>query len=138
MQVDINRKKTDYLISQMNEEYDGESFSMQIYFPNRKTYVATIRDSLKHLFSHYPLQEDQISRMLLVADEIMNNAVTYGSAEGDINQFRIQIFEEKGSIAIRYEMEDTGRNVFTRTAREMELLLEKNSETWDEDLTRQR
>ena len=138
MQVDINRKKADYLIRKMEEEMHCETFSMQILFPNRNAYVAMIRDSLRHLFSNYPLDNKSIGRLIVVADELMNNAVAYGSDEGDINQFRIRIRLCDNSIRVCYEVQDTGNNLDSRSAQQMKSLIAKNAETWHLDLTRQR
>ena len=131
MQVDINRKKTEYLITCIDQGMVGETFSIHIYFPNRKWYVAMIRDSLRHLFSHYKIGSDAVQRMVTVADEIMNNTVTYGSAEWDVNQFRISLVDFPHEVRITYEIQDTGRNHDSRTAAQMHSLLEKNKQTWD-------
>lgn len=137
MKVDINRKPEQYLSEQVLSCIETD-MSFHITFPNKKEYVSTIRDALRHIFDYHGLSVIWSQRMTLVADEIMTNAIMYGSIDGDVNEFRLDLISKPDALYVAYEVQDTGHHLDSRTAAQMEELIEINSKTWTEDFARRR
>ena len=60
-------------------------------------------------------------RIVLIVDELNNNAIEYGSKKGDINKMRF-FFEKNTKGLLSIEVEDCGTWKEAKTAEAMELL----------------
>lgn len=94
-------------------------------FPSTYSSSKTIRDFVALIFDHFGLMPPWRSRFILIIDELVNNAVAYGSLKDEENIFRL-FFETKGEDTdhnkvyhVCIEVQDTGNGPGTKTAGEM-------------------
>lgn len=66
-----------------------------------------LRDFLELLLSKKELPAQTVSRFILASDELNNNAIEYGSAQGEMNKLRIHISQSDNKYSIQLEVEDT-------------------------------
>lgn len=64
-------------------------------------------------------------RLILITDEINNNAIEYGSLPEDINEITIKIEKHLSSIKVNVEVKDSGKGKEPKTAEEMNSLRDK-------------
>ena len=79
------------------------SFSYKSYFVNSKI----LRDFLDTILSYFNIPPEWRIRMVLIVDEMNNNAIEYWSIEWETNFLRLKIYKESGTFYINIEAEDT-------------------------------
>lgn len=67
------------------------------------------------------------TRLVLILDELNNNAVEYGSKAWETNIFMMSIHKQDSSYIIHSSVSDTGNGSHAKTALEMEKLREMNN-----------
>lgn len=68
------------------------------------------------------MEKKQTSRIILICDELNNNAIEYGSAPHSKNVMRVCTVENDGEILLKIEVEDSGDGVSPKTALDMETM----------------
>jgi len=69
------------------------------------------------------------TRLVLISDELNNNAMEYGSKEGDINIFRVQLQQKEGSQNISISVSDTWSWAEAKNSSQMQEIREKLEDT---------
>ncbi|PIE85468.1 hypothetical protein CSA08_01780 [Candidatus Gracilibacteria bacterium] len=83
-----------------------------------RSFVGIICDSLG-------IEGKWKSRLILIIDELNNNAVEYGSKSDEVNSMRFSIITDvNGDVNINVEVEDTGASNLSKKASEMVRLRE--------------
>ena len=94
--------------------------------------AKSLRKFISELCDKYSIESTDKSRMILVVDELNNNAIEYWSLEGEFNKMYLKINKEEKGIEILVEVEDTGNWKYAKTVKEMEKLKEyKKRESLD-------
>lgn len=75
------------------------------------------------------------NRLILIADEINNNAIEYGSLPEDMNRITVKMKKEGTKINVKFEVEDTWKWKEPKTAKEMYNLKENKLEKGFENHT---
>ena len=95
---------------QLNLVYDSDFKSAKI-----------LRDIAQLAATLLWVEEKWKSRIILICDELNNNAVEYGSMQGERNMMRFFMKKERdGSTYLEIEVQDTGRWVNAKNAKKME------------------
>lgn len=79
------------------------SFSYKSYFFNSKI----LRDFLDTILSYFNIPAEWKIRMVLIVDEMNNNAIEYWSIEWETNFLRLKFSKKLDSFYINLEVEDT-------------------------------
>ena len=96
-------------------------FYYQSVFKNAKI----LRDFIRIICTYFSVPAKDISRMILVVDELNNNAIEYGSMEKENNIMRVCIEKNKhGRLDFKLEVQDTGNGLKHKTADEMRKIQE--------------
>lgn len=113
--VEINLIKKDY--TQAMEELVStiDSSKVETYiidFEADHSNSKIIRDFMGEIFNAHNIHRPWRGRFILIADELINNAIEHGSAPGDIDQCIIQAgIQDDGTFMISLEVHDTGRGI---------------------------
>jgi anti-sigma regulatory factor (Ser/Thr protein kinase) len=70
------------------------------------------------------------NRLVLVIDELNNNAIEYWSKPWDKNKIIFKISNTKKYFLFNIEVYDSGLGKLTKTADEMEIIRNKKKEAW--------
>lgn len=117
----------EYVVSLFQENKVEVTFLFRSFFTNTKI----LREIILKILDKAWIPQLWQNRFMLIVDELNNNAIEYGSADGDLNQMRVYVekFEEwKSQIII--EVQDTGKWNFAKSAEEMLALKEMKMEEW--------
>lgn len=79
------------------------SFSYKSHFFNSKI----LRDFLDTILSYFNIPAEWKIRMVLIVDEMNNNAIEYWSIEWEVNFLRVKIYKKWDIFYINLEVEDT-------------------------------
>jgi len=102
-------------------------FTFQSSFVNAKL----LRDTVDTICSIMWLDSKWKTRMVLIVDELNNNAIEYGSSESDINKLSVYIKKESSSeFHIKMSVQDSGNWEHAKNAHEMEELRNARIEKW--------
>jgi len=69
-------------------------------------------------------------KMILITDELNNNAIEYGSLEKDVNKMRISISKDDLCYNFIIEAEDSWKWKYHKTSKEMQILGENKLKEW--------
>lgn len=119
----------DYISSLYSENSFDISFLFRSDFKNSKI----LREYLLIIFELLWLDLIWKNRLVLIADELNNNAIEYGSKQGEINVLRFFSEIKDGKISIKIEVQDCWNGTHAKTASEMEKLRENRLEKWFEN-----
>ncbi len=102
------------------------TFSFESNFVNAKV----IRDAIDGICSIMWLDSKWKTRIVLIVDELTNNAIEYGSSDDDTNKLEIYIAQDEQSIDIKISVQDSGNGAQAKTAQEMEQVRKERLEKW--------
>lgn len=88
-----------------------------------RDYIEIICDLLK-------IENKWKSRLILITDELNNNAIEYGSLSGENNLMRILIKKGESDTFISIEVEDTWKWASSKKAEDMEKLRGEKVSSW--------
>lgn len=87
-----------------------------------------IRDLTLYLFEKNNINVPWKTRFALVSDELVNNAIEYGSLPLDKNLFKIRFDQKNESVLVNLEVYDTGKGPQAKNSAEMENLRKTKTE----------
>lgn len=91
--------------------------------------AKVLRDFVVEVSNHFGITNTWKSRLVLIADELNNNAMEYGSKQWDTNIMRIKVKVDDGQgIAVKIEVEDSWKGKKSKNSRQMEEL--RGSKEW--------
>lgn len=92
--------------------------------------TKTIRDFISVSWKIFWLSEKLLSRMILVCDELNNNAIEHWSSENWVNIFRLRLEKHNSEIFFNVEVEDDWKWKWAKNALEMEALRDNKLKEW--------
>ena len=125
----INVSRSEFL--DIIKELPKSSFEICFKYKSNFLNTKNIRDFIGFIFDYYGFSEMWKTRFILIADELNNNAIEYGSRWEEYNELRLNISETGiKNYKIKVEVEDTGKWITNKTATEMCKLAEKKKARW--------
>ncbi|MDD3646151.1 MAG: ATP-binding protein [Candidatus Gracilibacteria bacterium] len=85
-----------------------------------------LRDCVNEICNLLGVDSTPKNRLILVIDELNNNAMEYGSLFGETNNMYFCFDKNIDSLLIKVEVEDTGNGYETKKAKDMEIIREEN------------
>lgn len=112
---------------------DPNNISCQIIFVAEHSRSKIIRDFVGHIFDIHYIYHPWRGRLVLITDELVNNAIEHGSNPGDIDSCIIESgINAVGEFFINLEVHDTGRGVDAEDTKHLDTIRDsKLSETTD-------
>ena len=110
LHIDISNIEYQSLLNFVNTNVtDFRDFEFAIVFKADYNQSKMIRDITLYLFEKNKIEAPWKNRFALVSDELVNNAIEYGSLPLDKNLFRIRINKNEDKFYINIEVYDTGK-----------------------------
>ena len=106
------------------------SLEVEFSFLSNFKHTSFIRNIILIIWKLTSLNNICKNRLILIIDELVNNAIEYWSKEWETNKLRIIIKKKKGLVYFNIEIEDTGNWKKHHTAEEMEQIREKKLNIW--------
>lgn len=91
-----------------------------------------LRDFIEVICKKIGFPEKEVSRFILIIDELNNNAIEYGTEKWWKNKIRIKTVYENEEVYVQIEVEDTWKGSKHHTALEMETLRAHQLKLWYE------
>jgi len=118
----IIREERQHIIKSI---FDKKGLDIKIEYPAIFASSKVLRDFIIDIAEFFNFKWTWKSRLILIADELNNNAIEYGSLENEINKIHIKIITLWDKIELTLEVEDTWNWKEAKTAKEM--ILKRNT-----------
>lgn len=125
-------------ISQLSDSFDKQKFIAHTHLSKgvEFSYVSvfksakTLRDFIELVCEKLWFDKWLTSKFILIADEMNNNAIEYGSLAKEINYMRISTEEKSDHTNLVLEVEDTGHGNKHKKSLDMETLRAHQLRLW--------
>ncbi|MDD3144865.1 MAG: ATP-binding protein [Candidatus Gracilibacteria bacterium] len=101
--------------------HDGK-INVEFIYKSKFKNTKDLRDFVGVICYSFNFSDKLKSRIVLITDELNNNAIEYGSSSRGFNTLRINIDREEENINFNLEVEDDGRGKASKTALDMETM----------------
>jgi len=109
----------------------NDTFDVCFIFGSSFVNAKLLRDTVDMVCAIMWLDSKWKTRMVLIVDELNNNAIEYGSKETDMNKLHIYIKKEPwNSFDIKISVQDSGNGEHAKSAQEMEELRDTRTQKW--------
>ena len=129
--IDINKLK-----SAVNKEnfifnnFENKNLDIELIYDSNFENSKILRNLMDIIWKKLNLLEKDLSRLILVIDELNNNAIEYWTDKLWKNKFRIKIVNNWDSILFNIEVEDNWKWDSAKTTLEMETLRAHQLKLW--------
>lgn len=127
--IDTPKTDVDAIINSIKE---SEKPEICINYISDFSTTKIIRNILWEICDIYNLSFIVKTRLILLVDELNNNAIEYWSKDGEINKFIFILEEDKNNIKINIEVTDTWNWIQAKKAIDMEKIKEQRLKKWFE------
>lgn len=104
---------------------NSNNIKLELIYKSIFTNTSTIRNLVSIICNELKLESTMKFKIVLIVDELNNNAIEYWSRDEDINIMRINIEKELDSYSINIEVEDSWKWKYNKKAYEMHEIWEK-------------
>nr|MDD3720018.1 ATP-binding protein [Candidatus Gracilibacteria bacterium] len=105
-----------------NEIKNSEEYCLELLYKSDFSTTSAIRSFVAFLCDQLGIDASTKFKIILIADELNNNAIEYGSLKGDVNKMRILLSKKGKTRELTVEVEDTGKGKYHKGAKEMQKL----------------
>ena len=110
--------------------YDGNIFEISFFYKSQFFNSKFLRDYLILILEIIWINGVWVNRLVLMTDELNNNAIEYWSKEDDLNIMKVIFKKNSDCIDINIEVIDKWNWKEPKTAEEMEELRNKKTQIW--------
>lgn len=114
----------------ISQHMDNMNIDIEFIYCSHFKNAKILRDFVEIIWYAIGLKEQNLSRFILVIDEMNNNAIEYGSDECGKNKMRVKITNNGDSLDFVIEVEDNGKGPKHKSALEMETLRAHQLKLW--------
>lgn len=107
-----------------------KKLDLELIYGSNFLNTGTIRNFVSLLCDKLYIDPILKFKMILITDELNNNAIEYGSLEKDVNKMRISIIKDDLYYHFIIETEDSWKWKYHKTSKEMQILGEKKLKEW--------
>jgi len=118
--------KANFISNYINNNNLDIEFIYNSDFKNAKI----LRDFIEVIWNKFKFPHKEISRFILIVDELNNNAIEYWTLKWSQNKLRIKINKEGKFAYVNIEVEDNWNWLKHKTALEMETLRAHQLKLW--------
>lgn len=124
--IDHNDKKSFY-VEKLQDYMTPNGVDIQFSYESDFKNAKILRDSIEYILKAFDVSSKDVSRFVLAADEMNNNAIEHGSNQGDCNKLHLRLLKTQSAIEIVMEVEDSGNGPKSKTAAEMDMYKKEKS-----------
>ncbi len=125
--ADIDITKEDNVVSSIFQQIeDTQKIQLEISYLSAFQSAKSIREIIDYIFKQLRIDPKWVTRMVLIIDELNNNAIEYGSEKNDTNTIGIVCDITEEHVDIEIYVTDTGKWPEHKTAELMENLREQH------------
>jgi len=84
----INKLEEETFISSL---FDGKNISIAVQYESKFPNAKVLREFVDEIAKHANIEPKWRTRLVLIVDELNNNAIEYGSKENDTNILKIEM-----------------------------------------------
>ncbi len=125
-----NLSKDDDKTKIVDSLLDGDSLNVEFYYKSDFTLTKDLRDFIEIIWRVFWFSEKLIARIILVSDELNNNAIEHGSDVNGINILRLMIKRNGQKVDFNLEVEDNWKWKDAKKAIDMEELRAHKLKRW--------
>lgn len=125
-----NLSNNDNKLDILKNLFNWEKISFEIVYKSDFTVTKDLRDFIELTWELFCLSKDVIARIILLSDELNNNAIEYWSDNGWDNFLRLNIEKNNDTIDLNIEVEDNWKWKCPKTALEMETMRAHKLKIW--------
>lgn len=114
----------------IEELFNGWFLDVSFKYKSNYKNTKKLRDFVETICNFLELSDKMKTRMVLISDELNNNAIEYWSNKNWINYLRIKAEEKENSIDFNLEVEDNWKWKKHKTALDMETLRAHQLKLW--------
>lgn len=119
--------KTDFIKKYIKEDNE---LNLSINYKSDFTNTKIIRNYISEISDYFCLPWNWKTRLILIVDELNNNAIEYGSKENSDNIINIFFKDNNNWVDVNIEVEDSWDWQSSKSAEDMILLKEEKISTW--------
>ena len=109
--------------------FSGENLDVCFHYESYFGKTQLLRDIIDMIAGVCWLDDKWRRRIVLIVDELNNNAIEYGSQEGDINKMKFS-FKKDTHTTLSIEVEDSWAGKQAKNANTMKLLQAEKMNVW--------
>ncbi len=109
---------------------NSKNCKIEFIYSSCFTNTKNLRDFIDIIWKILWFSEKQRSKIILISDELNNNAIEYWSDPKAFNIFRVNIFYNKKDIELNIEVEDNWKWKWHKTALDMETMRAHKLKRW--------
>lgn len=121
-EIETHIEDTNYIVSLFQGDVCNIRISYDSDFPKAKI----LRDIVDTIAKEFGISPKWRTRLVLIVDELNNNAIEYGSKTWDTNYLSISLNKVDSSVEVNISSEDAGTGAKTKTAVDMEKMREES------------
>lgn len=114
----------------VKEFEQNNEINVEVYFKSDFLNTNIIRDFVSFLCDKIWVHSAMKFKIILIVDELNNNAIEYGSSANETNKMRIQLKANKDKYTLTLEVEDTGNWAFPKSSSEMMDIEKQKMKIW--------
>lgn len=117
----------------VNELNTSDKYSIEVLYRSDFSNTSILRNFVSFLCDNLWIDPTWKFKIVLISDELNNNAIEYWSAHGEENKMRIFVTKRWKICDFVVEVEDTWKWLYHKSAKEMYKLREDKIAKWFKD-----
>lgn len=122
-EIEENFNDTNFVSSLL----EGGDCELQVCYPSEFPNAKILRELVDLIAKNFGVSPKWRTRLVLIVDELNNNAIEYGSALWDTNILSVSMkHEEDNFLEVNISTQDSGTGAKTKSAADMEKMREES------------
>lgn len=110
---------------------DSKNINLEFVYRSNFDNTKTLRDFIEMIGVFIWFESKMVSKLILMSDELNNNAIEYGTKKNDYNKFKVRTWElDDGNLQLIIEVEDSGNGKAPKKALDMETMRAHKLKRW--------
>ncbi len=128
--VELSLKDKERIVNELNT---SNKYSVEVFYKSDFSNTSILRNFVSFLCEQIWIDPTWTFKIVLISDELNNNAIEYWSKVWDINKMRIFVNRKSDICDFVIEVEDTWNGLYHKNAEAMYKLREEKIERWFKD-----
>lgn len=128
--TDLSQQDKERIVNELNA---SNNYSVEVFYRSDFSNTSILRNFVSFLCEQLWIDPSWRFKIVLISDELNNNAIEYWSNSWDTNIMRIFVFKKWDICDFVIEVEDTWKWPYHKKAEDMYKLREEKIERWFKD-----
>jgi anti-sigma regulatory factor (Ser/Thr protein kinase) len=128
-----NLPKTFCISDFISNQFENWVIDIEFIYGSNFKNTKLLRDFVEEIFFYLWLWSEDVIKIILIVDELNNNAIEYWTEKWWYNKMRLKCSKDGEQIDINIEVEDTGNWAKHKNSLEMETLRAHQLKLWYND-----